>query len=121
MNINPALLMMILFFLAFSGFLVFCYVAARYADCMESYLPTSHYMRGNKKRFSEMGLVGKVLRAGAISVVLTAPKLFVRKGVVNMKEIDAFPWRMKWCLIFLWNGWVALYFVLVFVAFIAEV
>lgn len=117
MSIHPALLMLLLFLLAISGFLVFCYVAARYVDYIESYLPGSHYMRGNKLYFSGMGLLGKVLRAGAIAVALTAPKLFARKGAVNLKEIEDFPLRMKWFLIFLWNGWVALLLVLLGVGF----
>ncbi|MEX5351582.1 hypothetical protein WCE02_09530 [Pseudomonas juntendi] len=105
MSIHLGLLAFIVYALMISGFLVFCYVSSRCVDYLESLLPTSGFMLANKKNFLEMGLIGKVHRVGVIALVLAFPKFFARRGLINIKEVEAFPVRTRWLLVTLWGFW----------------
>lgn len=79
--------------------LVLCYIAHRYTEHFESLLSNCTYITGNKKIFQHAGLLGKIMRTGSISLVLTMPTIFSRKGLVDLREVERFPLNMKRLLV----------------------
>lgn len=77
------------------------YISIYHLDRIESLLPNSAFVSGNKKAFSQAGLIGKVMRTLSISILLTVPKIYVRKSLVDLDEVTNFPIRMKRTLIVL--------------------
>ena len=77
------------------------YISIYHLDRIESLLPNSAFVSGNKKTFSQAGLIGKVMRTPSISILLTVPKIYARKSLVDLDEVTNFPIRMKRTLIVL--------------------
>ncbi|BDM20900.1 hypothetical protein KMS_R06580 [Pseudomonas sp. LRP2-20] len=76
-----------------------CYIAHKYTERFESFLTNCTFVTGNKKTFEHAGLVGKVMRTGLISMVLTMPKIFVRRRLIDLDEVRRFPPSMRRLLV----------------------
>lgn len=99
------------------------YVSVRYLERIEGLLPNSTFISGNQKIFQQAGLMGKVIRTLLISILLTIPKVYTRRGLADPEEIRKFPTKLKnklillgiihpillGCLILLWVWLVILY------------
>ncbi|BBT41976.1 hypothetical protein WP8W18C01_43170 [Pseudomonas putida] len=79
--------------------LVLMYVSWRYVDYLESLMPRSECVLGNKRNFSDAGLPGKMVRFGSISMMLAFSKFSVRKGMANADDIKRFPKHIKIMLV----------------------
>ncbi|BBR52365.1 hypothetical protein WP4W18C03_06920 [Pseudomonas putida] len=79
--------------------LVLMYVSWRYVDYLESLMPRSEWVLGNKRNFSDAGLPGKMVRFGSISMMLAFSKFSVRKGMANADDIKRFPKHIKIMLV----------------------
>lgn len=78
------------------------YIAHFYVERIESLLEKSSYIQGIRSTFLRAGLPGKVLRTCCIACVMTMPAIYARRGLINMKEVNNFPLKMKRTLIGLW-------------------
>ena len=76
-----------------------CYIAHKYTEHFESFLPNCTYVTGNKKIFQHAGLLGKVMRTGSISLVLAMPTFFLRRNLIDLNEVKRFPPNMKRLLV----------------------
>ncbi|WP_060514250.1 hypothetical protein [Pseudomonas sp. NBRC 111132] len=71
------------------------FVACRYLDYLESFFENSKIVVGNKNNLSGAGLLGRVLRTGAISAMLSVSQFCVTKGLVDAGDVKAVPERIK--------------------------
>ncbi|WP_407315945.1 hypothetical protein [Pseudomonas sp. nanlin1] len=76
-----------------------CYVAHKYTERFESLLIHCAFITNNKNAFQHRGLPGKLMRTGLISLVLATPKIFVRRGLIDVREVQRFPLRSKQLLV----------------------
>ncbi|WP_256592058.1 hypothetical protein [Pseudomonas sp. CC120222-01a] len=90
------------FFLAMVAFLVQMYVAMRHLDEVEGLLSKSDFVLGNKKLYLHAGFLGKIMRISTISTLLTVPRLFARRGLVDVTQLRDFPNSMKRILVGTW-------------------
>jgi hypothetical protein len=75
------------------------FIAHKYVDAIEERLPNCSFVKITKDAFSAGGLVGKVMRGGAIAMVLMMPALSARRGVIDVKEVKNLPRHYKNLLI----------------------
>jgi hypothetical protein len=80
-------------------FVTQCYVAHKYTEHFESYLPNCKYITDNKITYKHAGLPGKLMRTGSISIILAIPKLFIWRGVAQAEEVKHFPLRERYILL----------------------
>ncbi|NWL08530.1 hypothetical protein DM807_21925 [Pseudomonas hunanensis] len=85
--------------LIFLNFAIMVYVAHRKIDYIESLLLNCASISGEKKLWLHAGLLGKVLRLSNISFMLLTPKIFARKNLIDIKEINNLPSEIKTPLI----------------------
>lgn len=78
------------------------FVACRYLEYVESLLKNSKIVVGNRDNLSGAGLLGKILRVGGISAMLSVSQFCVRKGLADAGDLRAVPDRIKRLLIILW-------------------
>jgi hypothetical protein len=83
-------------------FAAWFFVACRYLEYVESLLKNSKIVVGNRDNLSGVGLLGKVLRVGGISAMLSVSQFCVRKGLADAGDLRAVPDRIKRLLIILW-------------------
>ena len=90
------------FFLAVLAFLVQMYVAIRHLDEVEELLSKSDFVWGNRKLYLRAGLLGKIMRICTISMLLTMPSLFARRGLVDVAHLRDFSNSMKRIMVGAW-------------------
>ena len=81
---------------------VWIYVSVRYVNYIESLLSNSSMVSGNKRIFGHAGLLGKIMRTGSVSLLLSMRALCVRKGVLDVEDVKKFPERLRCMLVGLW-------------------
>lgn len=69
----------------------------------EEFLCNSHFVSVNKAAFSNMGVFGKFMRSGVLTMVLIMPGISVRRGIVNAAEVERFPKALKRKLVISWG------------------
>lgn len=74
-------------------------IAHRYVDAIEACFPNSLYIEHNRNNWSWAGLQGKVTRMGNIGMVLIVPRIYVRRGLVDPREISELPKGYKLLLV----------------------
>ncbi|MFJ4395496.1 hypothetical protein [Pseudomonas sp. NPDC089396] len=78
------------------------FVSVRYVSRIELLLSRSSMVSGNKKIFVSAGLLGKVMRTGSASVLLSMKTLCVRKGLLHHEDVNNFPVPLRHMLVGLW-------------------
>lgn len=101
-NIDPRLVMLILFVVMILNFSVLVYVAHRHAEYIES-LMEDVFLDQGENLFFGFGLVGKVMYTGVVAGVLTVPKLYALRGAIDTTALRKFPVGMRWVLVSTWN------------------
>ena len=81
---------------------VWIYVSVRYVNYIESLLSNSSMVSGSKRIFGHAGLLGKIMRTGSVSLLLSMRALCVRKGVLDVEDVKKFPERLRCMLVGLW-------------------
>lgn len=119
---DPGWFALIIFGLMIPVEVMGAYVIYRYTDMFETYLPTCKVVSDYKKVFSNYGFWGKSVRAGSIGMVLMIPRLYARRGLVDLDEVGRFPIKWRRVLVtlnvllfflfgamFVFSGWESFY------------
>lgn len=67
------------------------YLSHRLTEHIESMLPNCKLISENRKTYAGLGFTGKVFRFGTISLMLTFPKAYARKGLIDIREVNQLP------------------------------
>lgn len=102
---NIALMVLNMFLIA--------YVARTCVDRLESLLSGCKMVIENKAIYHQESLIGKVMRVWAISVMLIMPRLYARKGLVDLDEVKKVPLKLKVILLFVYPTFFGLFGALV--------
>ncbi|KAF1312298.1 hypothetical protein BLX42_04210 [Pseudomonas sp. SG-MS2] len=98
-EVHPGLIALLIIVPMILAMVVQCYIAHKYTERFETFLTNCSFVTGNKNTFQHAGLLGKLMRTGLISMVLAAPKIFMRRGLIDFDEVKRFPPRMKRLLV----------------------
>ncbi|WDY58736.1 hypothetical protein [Pseudomonas sp. PSKL.D1] len=100
-TIHLAFLVCALIFTAsgFATLAAIAFIAHRKIDYIESFLPNCDMVTGKRKIWLHAGLIGKVIRLTNISFILLSPRLYTRKNLINLYEINNLPSKIKALLI----------------------
>lgn len=85
--------------LMFSNLTVTIYIAHRKIDHIESFLLNCDMITGEKKLWEHAGLLGKVIRLTNISFILLSPKIYTKRKLIDIQEINKLPSKIKTPLI----------------------
>ena len=85
----------ILFTAIFTSLPITFYLSHRDTDHIESLLPNCKIISDNRKLYSKFGLTGKIIRFGALSLMLVFPDALERCGLINIVYVDLLPSRIK--------------------------
>lgn len=77
------------------------YIAHRKIDYIEGFLLNCNAITDEKKLWLHAGLMGKFFRLTNISFILLIPKIYARKNLIDIKEINNLPSKIKTLLIFI--------------------
>ncbi|MDZ3994003.1 hypothetical protein [Pseudomonas sp. Teo4] len=102
MDVIEASIWILLFLLAILVLGAWVYAASRYVEQIEACFPNSDFVKANKSTYSHAGMLGKMMRVGSITVMLSMNGIFVRKGLVDSSDISNFPASVRRNLLILW-------------------
>lgn len=71
------------------------YIAHRKIDYIEGFLLNCNAITGEKKLWLHAGLMGKFFRLTNISFILLIPKIYARKNLIDIKEINNLPSKSR--------------------------
>lgn len=97
----------------FMVILAWLYVSVRYVCRIELLLSNSSMICGTRKVFCHAGLLGKVMRTGSASVMLSMRELCIRKGLLDLQDVNGFPDGLRRMLVGLWFVHVAVFLALI--------
>ncbi|UTL80745.1 hypothetical protein [Pseudomonas putida] len=98
-SIHPGLIGLLIMGPMIFSMLAIVYVGHYYVESFEAMMPNSRIVRDYRRVFSSAGLVGKLMRTGSISMILMMPKMYARRGLVDLDEVRGFPRRLKRVLV----------------------
>lgn len=101
-NLHLAVLGVIVIISPFLMVGVWVFVAYRYLDRIESILSNSRMVAVNREIYSHAGLLGKVMRLGSVSAMLSMKYFSVRKGLLDNDEVTKVPIDLQRLLVRLW-------------------
>ncbi|RMV18522.1 hypothetical protein ALP17_00740 [Pseudomonas savastanoi] len=84
------------------------YVAHAYTEKLEHCLPNCKFVEHNKRVFLSAGLLGKIMRCNMIYFYLWVPSLGKKRGLLDIKEIERFPVKLKYLLTIPWTSQIIL-------------
>lgn len=77
-------------------------IALRVRNQVDSQLSRCSVVIDHKAIFLGLGIMGDVVRIGVIGIILIFPKPFLRRGVVDSRQIDGLPVELKLLIIIPW-------------------
>ncbi|MFK0309837.1 hypothetical protein ACIQUF_01220 [Pseudomonas sp. NPDC090233] len=90
-EIHPGLIVLLIIAPMLLAMVAQCYIAHKYTERFESFLKHCVFVTSNKETFKQAGLLGKVMRTGLISMMLAVPRVFVRRRLIDLDEVERFP------------------------------
>ncbi|WP_077047582.1 hypothetical protein [Pseudomonas sp. KK4] len=92
-------IMLFIFFIAFLSIFLMLIFSYKYTDLIEGHLSKSRFVANNREAFSDLGLIGKVLRSGSIASMFLIPRLCEKRGLIEKDELLSLPPQLKRMLI----------------------
>ena len=107
-NLHLAVLGVLAIISPYLMFAVWIFVAHRHLDRIESALSNSRMVAVNREIYFHAGLLGKVMRLGSISAMLSMKDFSVRKGLLNSDDLAKAPAELQKLLVRLWSVQISL-------------
>ena len=102
-NLHLAVLGVFVIISPFFMFGVWIFIAYRYLERIESSLSNSRMVVVNREIYSHAGLLGKVMRLGSISAMLSMKYFSLRKGLLDSEDVSKAPDDLQRLLVRLWT------------------
>ena len=80
------------------------YMVHIYTERAEALMINSSFVKAKRSLFSPMGLVGKAMRNGLLTLVLLTPTLAAKRGLVNIADVKNFPIGLRRILFLSWGS-----------------
>lgn len=77
-------------------------IALRVKDRVDSRLSRCSVVIDHKATFSGLGIMGDVVRVGVVAIIFLFPKPFLRRQVIDPKQTDEFPVKLKLLITIPW-------------------
>ena len=80
------------------------YMVHVYTERAEALMINSSFIEANRSLFSQMGLIGKAMRNGLLTLALLTPTLAAKRGLVNVADVKNFPIGLRRILFLSWGS-----------------
>ncbi|WP_024668825.1 MULTISPECIES: hypothetical protein [Pseudomonas syringae group] len=80
-------ILVLLFFVCFAV----AFIAHRYIDTIEGCLSGCSYVSDIRNVWGSAGLLGEVMRYGLIATIIMMPKIYAKRGLVDVGEVEGLP------------------------------
>lgn len=75
------------------------YMVHVYTERAEAFMKNSSFIQANKSLYFRMGLIGKAMRNGLLTLALLTPSVAAKRGLLVSDDVKSFPIGLK-CILF---------------------
>lgn len=112
-GVDPGIFGLIVLPLLFINLLSLAAVTVYARDKIDKLLSRCSVIVDNKETLGGLGIMGDIIRVGVAGGLLTFPKVFRNKTIVDEEQVNAFPSRLKAMIVTQWVALALLMFALV--------
>jgi len=112
-GVDPGIFGLIVLPLLFINLLSLVAVTVYARDKIDKLLSKCSVIVDNKETLGGLGIVGDIIRVGVAGALLTIPKVFGNKTIVDEEQVNTFPVRLKLMIVTQWLALAVLMFALV--------
>jgi hypothetical protein len=56
----------------------------------------------HKLTFGGLGIMGDIVRVGVVGTIFMFPKLYLRRGFIDLSQVTAFPKKLRYLIVIPW-------------------
>ena len=112
-GVDPGIFGLIVLPLLFINLLSLVAVTVYARDKIDKLLSRCSVIVDNKETLGGLGIMGDIIRVGVAGALLTIPKVFGNKTIVDEEQVNTFPARLKLMIVTQWLALAVLMFALV--------
>lgn len=112
-DVDPGIFGLIVLPLLFINLLCLVGVTVYARDKIDKLLSRCSVIVDNKETLGGLGIMGDIVRVGVAAGLLTFPKLFRSKTIIDEEQVNTFPVRLKAMIVTQWIALAVLMFALV--------
>lgn len=112
-DVDPGIFGLIVLPLLFINLLSLVAVTVYARDKIDKLLSRCSVIMDNKETLGGLGIMGDIIRVGIAGALLTIPKVFGNKTIVDEEQVNTFPARLKLMIVTQWLALAVLMFALV--------
>jgi hypothetical protein len=112
-GVDPGIFGLIVLPLLFINLLSLVAVTVYARDKIDKLLSRCSVIVDNKETLGGLGVMGDIIRVGVAGALLTIPKVFGNKTIVDEEQVNTFPARLKLMIVTQWLALAVLMFALV--------
>ncbi len=101
-DVDPGIFGLIVLPLLFINLLSLVAVTVYARDKIDKLLSRCSVLVDNKETLGGLGIMGDIIRVGVAGGLLTFPKVFRNKTIVDEEQVNTFPSRLKAMIVIQW-------------------
>ncbi|MFP3926775.1 hypothetical protein [Pseudomonas sp. W5-36] len=101
-DVDPGIFGLIVLPLLFINLLSLVAVTVYARDKIDKLLSRCSVIVDNKETLGGLGIMGDIIRVGVAGGLLTFPKVFRNKTIVDEEQVNTFPSRLKAMIVIQW-------------------
>ncbi len=97
------LISLIIFVIFLLSAILLFFMVHVYTDRAEEQMKNSNFVKAKKSLYFNIGLVGKSMRNGLLTLALLTPNTAVKRGLLAVDDVKHFPVGLKHVLFITWG------------------
>ncbi|MFP3851074.1 hypothetical protein [Pseudomonas sp. W5-01] len=101
-SIEPGLIALIIMIPLLLDLAAIVVVTCCVRDKIDVLLSDCSVVVDHKLTFGGLGIMGDIVRVGVIGTIFMFPKLYLRRGFIDLSQVTAFPKKLRYLIVIPW-------------------
>lgn len=101
-SIEPGLIALIIMIPLLLDLAAIVVVTCCVRDKIDVLLSDCSVVVDHKLTFGGLGIMGDIVRVGVVGTIFMFPKLYLRRGFINLSQVAAFPKKFRYLIVIPW-------------------
>ncbi len=101
-SIEPGLIALIIMIPLLLDLAAIVVVTCCVRDKIDVLLSDCSVVVDHKLTFGGLGIMGDIVRVGVVGTIFMFPKLYLRRGFINLSQVAAFPKKLRYLIVIPW-------------------
>ncbi|MFP3926774.1 hypothetical protein [Pseudomonas sp. W5-36] len=101
-SIEPGLIALIIMIPLLLDLAAIVVVTCCVRDKIDVLLSDCSVVVDHKLTFGGLGIMGDIVRVGVVGTIFMFPKLYLRRGFIDLSQVTAFPKKLRYLIVIPW-------------------